>query len=100
MKDIKRCVSTAFWKDDKVLNEFSPEDKYFFLYLLTNPHTTQLGIYHLPIKVASVELGYSIDAIKVLLDRFENKYDIIRYSKDTNEVAIKNYLRHSIPLAS
>lgn len=96
MKDIKRCVSTAFWKDDKVLNEFSPEDKYFFLYLLTNPHTTQLGIYHLPIKVASVELGYSIDAIKVLLDRFENKYNIIRYSKDTNEVAIKNYLRHSI----
>ncbi len=96
MKDIKRCISTGFWKDDKVLNDFSPEDKYFMLYLLTNPHTTQLGIYHLPLKVAAVELGYSIDAINVLLDRFENKYNIIRYSKDTNEVAIKNFLRYSI----
>lgn len=96
MKDIKRCVSTAFWKDDKVLNDFSPEDKYFFLYLLTNPHTTQLGIYHLPLKVAAVELGYSIDAIKVLLDRFDTKYHLLQYSNSTNEVAIKNYLRHSI----
>ena len=96
MKDVKRCVSTAFWKDDKVLNEFSPEDKYFMLYLLTNPHTSQLGIYHLPLKMASVELGYSLDAIRVLLDRFENKYNILRYSQATNEVAIKNYLRHSI----
>jgi len=96
MKDIKRCISTGFWKDDKVLNDFSPEDKYFMLYLLTNPHTSQLGIYHLPLKVAAVELGYSLDAINVLLVRFETKYDIIRYSRETNEVAIKNYLRYSI----
>ena len=96
MKDITRCVSTGFWKDDKVLNSFSPEDKYFMLYLLTNPHTTQLGVYHLPVKVAAVELGYSVEAILVLLDRFENKYDIIRYNSDTGEVAIKNFLRYSI----
>ena len=96
MKDITRCVSTGFWKDDKVLNDFSPEDKYFMLYLLTNPHTTQLGVYHLPIKVASVELGYSRESILVLLDRFENKYGIIRFNSTTSEIAIKNYLRYSI----
>ena len=42
---IKRVISTDFWLDDKVLDLFSPEDKLFFLYLMTNPHTTQLGIY-------------------------------------------------------
>jgi len=93
---IKRVVSTEFWVDDKVIDSFTPEDKLFFLYLLTNPHTTQLGIYHINKKNMAFELGYSIDAINVLLDRFENKYKIIKYSSETNEIAIKNYLKHSI----
>ena len=96
MKSVSRVVSTSFWEDDKVVNDFSPEDKYFFLYLLTNPHTSQLGIYKLVPKTAAFEIGYSVDAVKVLLERFENKYEIIRYSKKTSEVAIKNYLRHSV----
>jgi uncharacterized phage protein (TIGR02220 family) len=75
---------------------FSPEDKLFMLYLMTNPHTTQLGIYSLNKKIMAFELGYSVDAISVLIDRFETKYDIIRFSKETNEIALKNSLRHSI----
>lgn len=92
---IKRIVDTAFWSDGKV-DEFSPEDKYFMLYLLTNPFTTQLGIYEISIKQVAFQMGYSMDAVKVLLDRFENKYDLIIFSPKTNEVAIKNFLRHSI----
>ena len=42
---IKRVVDVDFWNDEKVMDLFTPEDKLFFLYLLTNPHTTQLGIY-------------------------------------------------------
>lgn len=96
MSDVKRVVNTKFWDDEKVINEFSPEDKYFMLYILTNKHTTQLGIYHLVPKQAAFELGYSTEAVIVLLDRFEKKYDIIRYSKETNEIAIRNYLFHSV----
>ena len=92
---IKRIVDTSFWTDGKV-DEFSPEDKYFMLYILTNPFTTQLGIYEISIKQVAFQLGYSTDSVKVLLDRFETKYDMIKFSKETNEVAIKNYLRHSI----
>ena len=93
---MKRVIDTEFWNDDKVVEMFSPEDKLFFLYLMTNPHTTQLGIYHINKRHMAFELGYSIEAVTVLLDRFENKYKIIRYSEETSEVAIKNYLRHSI----
>ena len=94
--DVKRVVNTRFWDDDKVINEFSPEDKYFMLYLLTNKHTTQLGIYTLVPKQAAFELGYSVEAVLVLLDRFEHKYGIIQYSKETSEVAVRNYLFHSV----
>ena len=92
---IKRIVDTSFWTDGKV-DEFSPEDKYFMLYLLTNPFTKQLGIYEISIKQAAFQLGYSMDTFRVLLDRFENKYKMIVFSKETNEIAILNFLRHSV----
>lgn len=93
---IKRIVDVSFWTDNKVVDMFSPEDKLFFLYLLTNPHTTQLGVYPINKRVMAFELGYSLEAVCVLIDRFQNKYQIIKYSEATGEVAIKNYLRHSI----
>lgn len=93
---IKRIVDVSFWIDDKVIEMFSPEDKLFMLYLLTNPHSTQLGVYSVSIKVIAFEIGYSADAIRVLIDRFENKYKMIKFSPKTNEFAIKNFLRHSI----
>lgn len=95
MGAVKRIVSTSFWTDSKV-DEFTPEDKYFMLYLLTNPFTTQLGIYELSVKQAAFQMGYSQEAVMALIDRFQNKYHMILYSKKTGEVALLNYLRHSI----
>ena len=93
---IKRVVSTDFWTDPKVVDMFSPEDKLFMLYLLTNPHANLLGIYSFGIRIASFETGYSQETIKVLLDRFEYKYKVIMYSHETQEIAILNWLKHSI----
>ena len=92
---IKRIVDTSFWTDGKV-DEFTPEDKYFMLYLLTNPYTTQLGIYEISIRQVAFDLGYSVDAVKSLIERFENTYNLIYYVPETHEIAIKNYLQHSI----
>ena len=92
---IKRIVDTSFWTDPST-EDFTPEDKYFMVYILTNPFTTQLGIYGLSVKNAAFQLGYSIESVQNLINRFENKYGIIIYSKDTKEIAIKNFLRHSI----
>lgn len=96
MATIKRVVSTNFWDDDKVSEQFTPEDKFFFLYLMTNPYTTQLGIYAVSRKQMAFHLGYSVETVDTLIDRFQNVYGIIKYSNKTREVAIKNYLRHSI----
>ena len=93
---IKRIVDTRFWDDDKVMDLFNPEDKLFMLYLMTNPHTTQLGVYKINIKQVAFEIGYSIDKVKFLLQKFEKEYKMIKYSPETKEIAIKNYLRYSI----
>lgn len=93
---VKRVIDTAFWNDDKVQDVFSPEDKLFFLYLMTNPHTKQLGVYHITRKSMAFELGYSLETIDLLIDRFVYEYKVIKYSRETSEIAIKNYLRYSI----
>lgn len=90
---LKRMVDIDFWTDSKVIY-FTPQEKYFFLYLLTNPHTRQLGIYEINVKQAAFEMGYDENVVKDLLDKFENTYQLIKRSGD--EIAIKNFLRHSI----
>ena len=51
---IFRKLHTAFWQDAKVIEELTPEDKFFFIYLLTNPATTQIGIYQITKKQMSI----------------------------------------------
>lgn len=90
---IKRVVDTDFWTDEKV-EQFTPEEKYFWVYLLTNSYTRQLGIYHITKKQMAFQLGYDIDTVSKLLDRFENEHHMIRFID--SEVAIKNSLKYSI----
>lgn len=93
---IKRIVDTKFWDDEKVIDTYSIEDKYFLLYLLTNPRTSQLGIYKIPKKIISFETGYTKEIIEVLLQRFETKYKNIVYDNSTQEVTVLNSLKYSI----
>lgn len=93
---IKRVVDIDFWQDSKIINDFTPEDRYFMLYLLTNPRSTQLGIYEITPKIVAFEMGYSVDSVLSLIERFTNHHKVVFYSKETNEIAVKNYLRHSI----
>lgn len=88
---IYRNIQTSFWTDTKVVDDFTPEDRYFYLYLLTNPHTNLLGCYELSIKQASDETGYTKEVIENLLARFEEVHNIIRYSRGSKEVQILNW---------
>ncbi|MBD1373868.1 hypothetical protein IC620_16105, partial [Hazenella sp. IB182357] len=92
---IYRQVHTAFWEDDKVVEEMTPEDKYFFLYLLTNPHTTQIGIYPITKKKISFDLGYSIESANALISRFESHHKLIKYNIETREIAIINWGKYN-----
>ena len=93
---IYRHVHVEFWKDPKVLEELTPEDKLFFIYLLTNPNTTQIGVYKITKKQIAFELGYSIESVNALMDRFINNYGFIRYNNDTREIAIKNWGKYNL----
>lgn len=88
---VYRNIQMSFWTDGKVVDDFTPEDRYFYLYLMTNPHTNLAGCYELSFKVASNETGYTKEVIENLIDRFESIHNIIRYNADTKEVLIINW---------
>lgn len=93
---VKRVVDTKFWTSMDVIDNYSVEDKFFALYLMTNARSSQVGIYSLPKKVISFETGFTTDVIQVLLDRFSQKYGQIIYSNETQEVTVLRSLEYSI----
>lgn len=90
-----RNVSVGFWTDKKVQDNFTPEDKYFFIYLITNPLTNMAGCYELSIVEASQKTGYNQETIYNLLTRMEEYHDVIRYDKKTGEVLIINWGKYN-----
>ena len=92
---IYRTVSMTFWTDRKVVDDFTAEDKYFYLYLFTNPHTNLCGCYEISIKQVANEMGYSKDAIENLIDRFEKTHNVIRFSKETKEILLLNWHKYN-----
>ena len=90
-----RVVKMSFWTDSKVFDNFTPEDKYFYLYLITNTHTNLCGCYELGFKQMSIETGYTVDVIEKLISRFERTHNVIRYSKETREVLLINWAKHN-----
>lgn len=90
-----RTISMTFWTDTKISDKFTPEDRYFYLYLFTNPHTNLAGCYEISIKQMSYEIGYSKDSIENLISRFETVHNVIRYNKDTTELLILNWHKYN-----
>lgn len=88
-----RYVYTNFW-EDPFIQDISPEDKYFYLYVITNPHTNQCGIYEITPKTMAFETGYNNDTIHKLLKRFA-EYKRVFYNEECSELFIVKWLKYN-----
>jgi hypothetical protein len=92
---IYRTVSLSFWTDTKVIDDFTPEDRYFYLYLFTNPHTNLAGCYEVSTKQMAYETGYSKETVEGLLVRFSEVHGVCEYSSETKEVLLLNWHKYN-----
>lgn len=92
---IYRNVQLSFWTDNKVEDEFTPEDKYFYLYLLTNPQTNICGCYEISYSTMAHQTGYTKETLIRLLDRFENVHGVIKFSKATKEILVLRWHKYN-----
>ncbi|MCC2462913.1 DnaD domain protein [Bacillus mobilis] len=90
---VYRNVQVNFWQDEFIL-DLTPEERYFYIYLLTGTKTQQCGIYILPKRLAELETGYSMETVEKLLNRFV-AYGKILYDVETKELYILNWLHYN-----
>lgn len=90
-----RNIHLSFWTDSKVDEEFTPEDKYGYLWCLSNPHTNLCGCYEVSIKLVSHELGYNADSVERLFKRLDMVHNVIRYNSETKELLVLNWHKYN-----
>ena len=90
---VYRHIHIEFWQDGFVL-DLTPEEKYFYMYLMTNSKTSQCGIYELPKRIMETETGYNRETVEKLLSRFK-EYGKIIYCEETKEIFLLNWMKHN-----
>lgn len=90
---VYRQVKITFWQDNFVL-KLTPEEKFFYLYLLTNSKTKQCGIYELPLSIIQIETGYNRETVIKLIQRFID-HQKIAYDWEHEEVFLHNWIKHN-----
>ena len=88
-----RKIHDDFWTDPDI-EELTPEQKFFYLYLITNPNVNQIGLYEFSIRRACFETGYNSDTVYKLLDTFQEMGKIKR-SKKTREILVIKFYWHN-----
>jgi len=91
-----RQIQTDFWSNPYVQEEMTPEDKFFYLYLMTNEKSTQIGIYKITKKQIAFDMGYSIESVGNLLKRFMEQHKLIKYDSETREIILLEWAKTSL----
>lgn len=91
----KRMIDTELWNDENIIENFTAEDKYFWLYLLTSPHNSICGVLKYSPSLMARDMGLHKDTIVNLIYRFENVHKLIVTDKDTSEIVILNWGKYN-----
>ena len=85
----ERGFQTELWTDP-FIQSLSPEAKLLFIYLWTNKHCNQAGLYEISLKTMAFDTGLSIEALPSLLSQLEPK---VSWSMEQNLVWVKHFLK-------
>ncbi|MGK4184958.1 DnaD domain protein [Pediococcus pentosaceus] len=88
-----RQIQTTYWEDVYV-EDLKPEKKLLFLYLLTNTHTKQCGVYEISIRAISIDTGLSKEDVKKVMDQLIEAGKI-QYNDANKEIYIVNWLKYN-----
>ena len=92
---IYRNISIGFWADAKVYEDLDIEERYLFLYLLTNTHTNLCGCYEVGVRQAMNETGMTKVSFQKAMNALDHKHNMIRYDSDNNEVLILHWNKYN-----
>ncbi|MBA7465346.1 hypothetical protein ES707_00508 [subsurface metagenome] len=86
----ERGFQTETWHDDW-FQELSWEQKYLFIYLWTNSHCNQAGLYQITLLTMAFETKITNEALPQLLKSLSPK---VEWFPEHNLIWVRNFLRH------
>lgn len=84
-------VHSSFWTSDDI-RQLSDDGKLLAIYLLTGPHSTQLGAFRLPDGYVSEDMGWSTERVSKGFDELSRKGFATRF-EPSKWVVIHNFLK-------
>lgn len=90
-----RFIDSEMWNDSKFADDFTPEDKYFWLMLLTTRYGNLAGCFEFSVKQMSKDSGYTTEIIERLIERFTTVHKMIDYDHKTREILIFNWHKYN-----
>ena len=86
-------IDSLFWRDQKN-RKLSDDGKLLFLYLLTCPHRSSIGLYYLPEQYVASDIKWTLERVrKGFKELLQN--GCVKYDRDNEIVFIKNFLRYN-----
>ncbi len=85
----ERGFQTELWTDPFVQG-LPPEGKLLFIYLWTNKHCNQAGLYEISLKTVAFDTGLPAERLPTLLKQLEPK---VAWFAERNMIWVKNFLK-------
>lgn len=90
-----RKIHDTFWADPDI-EDWTPDQKYFYIYLITNAQQTAVGVMPYSVKRIAFELGWSKESVDGIIKRMveDNR---IALDIETKEMYISRFYRYNRP---
>ena len=88
-------IVADLWKNQQFLDDFTPDEKYIFLYCLTNPHRSFCGCYEITITQIARKTGLRRVYVRSVPDRLQRVYKVLVFNDSTAEMLLVDWIEDS-----
>lgn len=89
----ERGIQTEMWDSDEWFQDLNRDQRYLFLYLWTNNHCKQAGIYHITLSTIAFEAKFSKEELPKLLVSLAPK---VKWFREESLIWVKNFIKHQL----
>lgn len=91
----KRMIDTDMWFDSQIVDSFSKNDIYLWLYILTSPRTNICGVLKNGKTMMCMENKMTKQELEQSLYNLESIHNVIRYNQENDEILILKWHKHN-----
>lgn len=85
-------ISNDLWRDPQFSEDFLPNEKYIYLYCVSNPHISVCGCYEICVSQIAWETGLDRKSVRNTLEQLQHRHKVLAYNSSTHELLLPDWL--------